>query len=99
MATDDRGSDRSVYRAAEGVVVERIDGSALLISLETNRMFELDPAGARLWEALVAGDHLGAAKATLLEEYDVAPGVLAADVGELIERLESEGLLIRVTRA
>jgi hypothetical protein len=98
VTNDDTGADRSVFRAADGVVFERIDGSALVISLETNRMFELDPAGARLWEILVAGDHLEDAKGALLEEYDVAPDVLAADVGELIERLESEGLLLRVTR-
>jgi len=77
------------------VVFERVQGSSVMIHLGTNRMFELDPAGTRLWELLSEGKDLAGAHAAMLEEYDVQPDVLRQDIDALIERLTSEGLVIR----
>jgi hypothetical protein len=91
----DRGSpSASAWRSAPDVVVERMEGSALLINLKTNRMFELDSTGARLWDLLTEGLDVDAITAQLLREYDVDAAGLAREVDELLRDLESEQLVV-----
>jgi coenzyme PQQ synthesis protein D (PqqD) len=95
VAGTDRDARDEALRLAPDVVFERVEGSALLINLATNRMFELDPAGTRFWELLSDGNDREAAEAALLDEYDVQPEVLREDITSLVERLVSEGLVVR----
>ena len=53
----------------------------------------MDEVGARMWEVLTASASIGAAYATLLEEFDVAPEQLRADLEEFVGRLVAQGLL------
>jgi len=95
----DREHGAAGFPLAPDVVLERVEGSALLINLKTNRMFELDPTGTRLWELLSDGRPLEAAEAEMLDEYEVRPEVLRDDIASLIDRLLSEGLVVRAGTA
>ena len=81
-------------RAAEDVVVERMEGSSILIHLATNRMFELNETGTRFWDLLVEGHDVGWIKERLLLEYDVDAPTLDREVDDLLARLEAERLVV-----
>jgi coenzyme PQQ synthesis protein D (PqqD) len=94
MGVESGSASASAWRSAPDVVVERMDGSALLINLKTNRMFELDSTGARLWDLLTEGLDVDAITAQLHREYDVDASVLAREVEGLLRNLESEQLVV-----
>ena len=94
MSTDEDKSATRGWRPAPDVLVERMEDSALLINLTTNRMFELNPTGTRLWDLLVEGLDVDAIKARLLDDYLVDASVVAREVEDLLKRLESEKLVV-----
>lgn len=85
----------STRRPAPDVVVEKIEGASVLINLTTNRMFELNETGTRLWELLAEGHQPDAIKAQLLREYDVDRPTVDREVDDLLARLEAEQLVVR----
>jgi len=75
------------------VLVNVIDGQAVLLNLKTERYFGLDEVGTEMWRVLTSSDSIEAACATLLAEYEVEPERLRADVFELAQKLIENGLL------
>lgn len=76
------------------VVFETLDGEAVLLNLETGIYFTLNDTGTRIWELL--GEHDGdleEVRRTMLEEYEVEPEALDADLEELIAELEARRLV------
>ena len=61
---------------------------------ETGEYFGLDGVGMEMWKVLRANGDVGAARAALLEQYDVAEDVLAKDLDELIAKLAERKLLV-----
>ena len=55
--------------------------------------YGLDPIGARLWEALQAGECPAAICPALLDIYDVTPERLEADLRELLADLVANDLV------
>ena len=94
MSADEGSSPGGAWRPAPDVLVERMEDSALLINLKTNRMFELNPTGTHLWDLLVEGLGIDAIKARLLRDYDVEASVVDHEVKDLLTRLESEKLVV-----
>jgi hypothetical protein len=84
-------SDRAVIPAH--VLIRHLDGESVLLNLETEKYFGLDVTGTRMWEVATRSPSIEAAYATLLQEFDVEPQVLRANLGELIWRLTENGLL------
>ena len=54
----------------------------------------MSPVGARIWELLGEGKDTAELVPLLLEEYEVEPEVLKADVGEFLTELSRLGLLL-----
>ena len=77
------------------VVSRRLDDIVVLIHLKTNRIFELNATGARLWELIGAGSTLGEIREIMLNEFDVAPVDLADEIAALTRQLESEELIAK----
>lgn len=75
------------------VVFRELEGEAVLLHLETGLYFGLDPVGTRIWSLLAQGTPLRRLHARLLEEYDVAPARLEADLLQLATRLLASGLV------
>ncbi len=67
----------------------------MLIHLGSNRIYETNATGARIWELLSAGCQRDEVVRRLLEEYDVDETTLAAELEEIIGVLSAEGLLKR----
>jgi hypothetical protein len=75
------------------VLVNFIDGEAVLLNLKSERYFGLDEVGTRMWQVLADSESVRAAYEALLGEYDVDPDQLQHDLENLIEQLREHGLL------
>jgi hypothetical protein len=82
------------YRVCDGVVFRELDGEAVLLNLDSGMYFGLDRVGTRVWQVLEQHGRLDAVVERLLEEYDVAPERLRADVAQLLDALAEKGLVI-----
>ena len=75
------------------VVFRQMDDGAVLLDLESGVYFGLDEVGTRVWTLLLERGTTAAVCAAMLEEFDVAPDVLAADVRRLVGELQQNGLV------
>jgi len=80
-------------RPAEGVFVREVDGELVLLNPASGRYYGLDRVGLAMWEELSTNDSAEAARARLLERFDVEPERLAEDLDRLVGELEAEGLV------
>jgi hypothetical protein len=75
------------------VVSSQLGDAGVLVHLGTNRIFELNATGFRVWQLLGEGLDLAAVLTRLRDEFDVADSQLRAEVHALVEALLAEGLL------
>lgn len=75
------------------VLVQELDGEAVLLNLESERYFGLDPVGTRVWALLEERTSLDAVHETLLAEFEVEPERLRADLLQLVGELAGAGLV------
>lgn len=78
----------------DSVLSTELHDEGVLLNLETGEYFGLDGVGMEMWKVLRANGDVGAARAALLEQYDVAEDVLAKDLDELIAKLAARKLLV-----
>jgi len=80
----------------QDVLVNVIEGQAVLLHLKSERYFGLDEVGTEMWKALTSSESLQSAYERLLAEYEVEPERLRADLEDLLGKLvESELLEVR----
>jgi len=84
-------SDR--VRVPQGVLVSGLQQESVLLNLDSERYFGLDDVGTRMFSLLSSSDSIEAAWRVLLEEYEVEPDVLKADLLSLADSLIQQGLL------
>ena len=75
------------------VIAKRLDQAAVLVHIPTNRIFELNKTGTRVWELLGQGldpDHI---VRQLVQRFEVEPGRAADAVASFLAQLRTEGLL------
>ena len=75
------------------VLVQELDGEAVLLNLESERYFGLDDVGTRVWQHLLEHRRLDQVCAELLKEYDVDESTLRADVLRLVQELIEAGIV------
>lgn len=80
------------------VMVQSLDGEAVLLDLDTETYFGMNETAARLWALIAGGRSIRQALDTMAAEYDTPRPTLEADVLELVGELERLGLL-RLDRA
>src|SRR5688500_4964981 len=89
--------DESVWswriRQHPDVVSSRVGHTGGLVHLQTNRIFELNATGVRVWELLEPTRTLGEVADILLREFDVERSQLKVEIEALIESLRREGLV------
>jgi hypothetical protein len=67
--------------------------AGVLVHLQTNRIFELNATGVRIWELLGEGQGLGDIERILQGEYTADRGELRTELLALIKELAREGLV------
>lgn len=89
--------DKVVERVVvpEDVAFREVGGEAVILNLETEHYFTLDPVGTRMWKLLDEHGELEKVVDALLVEYEVERGVVQKDLAGLVGELVGEGLLLR----
>jgi hypothetical protein len=83
----------SNFIVSDEVVAREVADQMMLLDLVSGTYFGLDPVGARFWQLLEEGKSATDARGVLLDEYEVAPDVLDADLETLLDTLASNGLV------
>jgi len=80
---------------APDVVVQVINGEALILKLHEEEVFSLNETGARVAQLIGEGRSLEAVIDALTDEYATAREEIERAVNDLVEALVSKGLLVR----
>lgn len=79
-------------RRRPDVVARRVGKTAVLIHLGSNRIYELNDTGARVWELTADGATIEGLVDRLEREFEVDRGQLASEVARIVDDLVREGL-------
>jgi len=80
-------------RVAPDVLFRLAGEEAVLLNLNTERYLGLNLVGTRMWSVLSSASSIQAAYDELLQEYEVEPAQLRADLEEFIEQLLRQKLI------
>jgi hypothetical protein len=80
-------------RIAPEVLFRLVGEEGVLLNLDTERYLGLNAAGARMWDVLSSAGSIQAAYDVLLQEYEVDPARLRADLEEFIDALLGQKLI------
>jgi hypothetical protein len=81
-------------RQNEEVVLGRLGQAGVLVHLATNRIFELNATGLRIWDLVGQGQSLAAVEQALRAEFEGDPESLRNDILTLVDALTREGLVL-----
>jgi len=80
-------------RPSAHVVARAVGESAVLVHLQTNRIYELNATGSRIWELVESGASDSEVFQRLSDEFAVSTEVAQLDFNALLADLEREGLV------
>lgn len=86
---------RPQFSFAPDVVVQVINGEALILKLQDEEVFSLNETGARVAQLIDEGCALDGMIDTLTSEYATDRGDIEREVNGLLQALLSKGLLVR----
>ena len=78
---------------SDDVLLQEVDGEAVLLDLKSEQYFGLNAVGTRLWQLLGSDASLQRAYSQMLSEYEVAPEQLESDLCSLAGELADAGLV------
>lgn len=85
-------TDPLIVASAQQVSCD-LEGEVSILHPERGIYFGLADVGARIWSLVQQPIRRSELERTLLAEYEVEPGELSRDLGELLDRLEREALI------
>ncbi|MEO5566089.1 MAG: PqqD family protein [Luteimonas sp.] len=80
-------------RLTDDVLVQEVGGEAVLLDLDSERYFSLDPVGTRIWALIGEQNSLQSIADTLCEEYEAEPERIRSDLLTLVGQLAKAGLV------
>jgi hypothetical protein len=96
QAPEPAGTDgrRALATVDPAVAAERVGDALVLIHLETNQIYELNPSAARIFELLRAGADREVIRGELAAEFEVAVASIDTELDRLLAELRER----RITR-
>ena len=88
----DRNEKRRIVKNPD-VLIQELDGEAVLLNLGNGQYYGLDEVGFRTYELLVSSGSLDAAREELLKEYDSDPAQITSDLDKVFHDLMDHGLI------
>ena len=85
--------DRIRLTIPDHVITRAVDGTTVVLDVDTGRSFTLDAIGTRVWTLLTSTPSAQITYDTLLREYAADPSRVRADLEQLIEKLTASSLL------
>jgi hypothetical protein len=83
----------SVVRISEAAVFREIDGEAVVLNLATGMYYGLNSVGTRAWQLMEEHGTLASVCKALVNEFDVTSADAAVDLTDLVQTLQSKGLV------
>lgn len=80
-------------RVAPDVLFRLVGDEGVLLNLNTGEYLGLNASGTRMWDVLTTAGSIQMAYEALLEEYEVEPARLHADLAEFIDQLRAKRLI------
>ena len=96
MAADDSAALPSLQlrvRVPDEVLIRQVGEELVMLHLDRDNYYGLDPVGARLMQIAEPGATLGQISERLLDEFDAARDQVQADVRRIAMELIAAGLL------
>ena len=87
-------SDTRKFTKGLHVLVQDLDGEAVLLNLNNGQYYGLDEVGFRMYQLLITSGSLDTTYAALLREYDIDPQQLRSDLQKLLDELLENGLVL-----
>lgn len=81
-------------RPSPDVIAQRMGDQVVVVHMRTNRIYDLSPTAARLWDLLSVEQTLGDIRAQLLREYDVEAATLDSEIEAAIASMQAQELLV-----
>ena len=80
-------------RTSDDVISRRVGDESVLVHLQSNGMYSLNPTGARAWELLSEGHDLETIETTLSDEYGIDRAEAHRELETLIDDLKRHHLV------
>lgn len=80
---------------SKDVVSRRVGDEVVLVNLQSDQMYSLNPTGARAWELLTEGYDADAIESTLSDEFSVDRAEVRREIETLLDDLVREQLVER----
>ena len=77
------------------IIYENIDGELVLINMRKGSYYSTDALGAQLWDFILAGYRVEEMLKCVHARYEGDPGEIARGIGEFLEELQREELVVR----
>lgn len=74
-------------------ITQEVDGETVILDLNSEQYFSLDEVGTRVWQLLAEHGQVEKVIELMLQEFEVTPEQLRADLGALLKSLEDAGLI------
>jgi len=94
MRQSETDKQERLYTPSPDVVYQEVSGETVLLHLDKELYFGLNPIGGRIWELVQQGQSKERIINQLTSEFDADRDIIAADVNELIKQLLESDLLI-----
>ena len=83
---------------APGVLSADLEDELVLLAPRTGMYYGLDEVGRAIWKQIEEMQPVATVRDRVLEQYDVEPERLDADVDEFLRDLAGEGLIVLIDR-
>jgi Coenzyme PQQ synthesis protein D (PqqD) len=81
------------YRIPDDVLHRVVQSDTVILNAATNAYVSLNGSAGRIWELFGEGRTADEVQSLMIEEFDVAPEVVADDVAATLQSLLQRGLL------
>ena len=90
--------NQTSLRRRDEVIAQRVGDTAVLVDLSSNRIYELNTTGARVWELLDTARSVDALVGALVNEFETEPHVVKHEVVQIVGEFAKEGLIEHVAQ-
>jgi Coenzyme PQQ synthesis protein D (PqqD) len=81
------------YRIPDDVLHRVVQTDTVILNAATNAYVSLNGSAGRIWELFGEGHTAAEVQSVMVDEFDVSPDVVAADVAATLQSLLQRGLL------
>lgn len=87
------------YQISPEVLFSKIDDEVIIMSIEADSYFGLEPVGSRIWELLEQPATMDELVSQLVQEYDVNEAECRQDAQDFVTEMVARGLILELNEA